>query len=276
MTNLEREIPGYQNGNLIVRRGSEIAAAVLTRQSFSTGSKEHLQEAVTLWEEGQQAWIWSKHESDADGPLVGVALREGGFPQFSEAMVILMGDKILRKRFRGLVARSYPHIPVPQDGCINRNQLLTKANKAIPKILERGKVAFIFPEGTRSKEGNLQEAKPTIAHYLTNKSFVLPMVIEGSREVWPVEGRPSFFKDVIFHFGKPIITADISAEVDFYEQSFGRSLNKTERQTIIVDAIMRRGIAPLSQIDRRGPYSDSNLSVSDIMQRHPKKEKMVV
>jgi 1-acyl-sn-glycerol-3-phosphate acyltransferase len=278
MTSLEREVPGYQNGNRIVRRGSEIAAHLLTRKSFSRESKDHLEEAVTLWQEGKEAWIASKHESDVDGPLVGVGLRCGGHPEFSDSMFILMGDKILKKRWKGLVARSYPHVVVPQVGSGNgkTRELLSSASIAIPKLLEKHKVAFIFPEGTRSRDGVLGNASPAIAHYLAREAFVLPMAIEGARNVWPVEGKPRPFREITFHFGKPILIADVMAEIDFYEQSLGQRINKVGRNRIIIDAIMRHGIAPLIPIEQRGEYANPDFSICDILQKSAKRVNLVV
>ena len=268
MVNLEIEVSGYKHGNSVIRRGTELAAATLTRQSFSNGSREHLQEAVTLWEAGNPTWIWSKHESDADVPLVGVAFRNGGFPEFSEEMVVLMGNKVLDKRVRGVFARSYPHVPVPQEGCSNRNKLLSVANKAIPQLLEKGKPIFVFPEGTRSRDGVLGDASPTVAHYLNKGDVVFPMVIEGARDALPVEELPRFFKEITFHFGKPILVADLMAEIQYYEITSGEKINKVARNKIITDLIMRRGIAPLVAEEKRGSFCDINLPIRGILYRN--------
>ena len=278
MTKLEAEIPGYINGKHIVRRGSEVLANIFTRKSFSEGSREHLAEAVVLWQAGVDAWIASKHESDADVPLVDVAIRNGGFSEFSDSMFILMGNKILDKRFRGLVARNYPHVAVPQPGSDNgkMRELLPNAKTAIPKLLEERKVAFVFPEGTRSRDGVLQNALPSLAHYLTDHAFVLPMAIEGARQAWPVEGLPRLFQEITFHFAQPILIRDVMTEIDYYEKTTGVKASKSIRNEIIVDTIMRRGIAPLVPIEQRGPYTNPNVSIPDMLQKNAKRENLVI
>ncbi len=278
MSNLEREIPGYHSGNRLIRRASEEAARFSSRRQFSRGSLDNLDKAVTLWQNGKEAWIASNHESDADGPLVAVSLRDGGHPEFLDKMFLLMGDKILRKKFRGWVASSYRQVVVPQQGSGNGNtrELLKTANNAIPALLKEGMVAFSFPEGTRSRDGLLHNATSVLGHYIGDEAFVLPMALEGARELWPVEGFPNFGSEVTFHFGKPILMTEIIGEIEGYEKNSGKRVTKNKRNEIIVDVIMRRGIAPLLPERKRGEYSDFSVSVSDLLRNGNHKQKMLI
>ena len=267
MANLEREISGYHGGNRIIRRTSEEAARIFTKRKFSPGSLANLDKAVTLWESGKETWVTSNHESDADGPLASLSLREGGHPEVSEAMFILMGDKILRKWLRGLVASSYHHVIVPQPGSGNgqTRELLHTASMAIPRLFEEGMVAFTFPEGTRSRDGKLHHATPVLGHFIGDEAVVLPMALDGARELWPVEGRPNPGREITFHFGKPILISEVLEEIDCFEETTGTKVTKNKKNEIIVDTIMRRGIAPLLPFDERGDYSNSLVSIKDLM-----------
>ena len=267
MPNLEREIPGYNRGNRFIRRASQEAVRFATVRTFSPGSIENLDKAVTLWESGREAWITSNHESDADGPLVALSLREGGHPEFLGAMFVLMGDKILKKRLRGLLASSYQHVVVPQHGSGNGHtrELLHSASLAIPRLLEEGMVAFTFPEGTRSRDGLLHKATPVLGHYIGDDAFILPMALEGARELWPVEKFPKLGSRVTVHFGQPILIPDVVEQIANYERNSGIQITKNKRNEIIVDTIMRHGIAPLIPFEKKGDYSNANVSIGDLM-----------
>lgn len=58
--------------------------------------------------------------------------------------------------------------------------------KACLKLLEMGKNLIIFPEGTRSKTGKMQEFKSGIGLLTAGKKYrVIPTYIKGTYEAWP-------------------------------------------------------------------------------------------
>lgn len=273
MANAERYL-GYQKGNRVIRRGVEEAAGRLTRITLTEESRKNLQEAVVLWENGMDAAVFPNHESDADGAVVTKALRLGGAGGFSDAIFVGMGDKILRKKLRGFMASSYPHIPLPQvdsqvvkRGSQSRREMLQNASNLIPKLMEEGYVFFTFPEGTRSLDGTLAQGRSEIAHYLSNDSFVLPVGLDGTREAWPKEKMPNFGREIKVGFGKPILIADVNTRIDDYEKSTGRRINKNQRNKIIIDTVMRHGIAPLIPLEGRGQYTEPVDSIIAVMER---------
>lgn len=73
-------------------------------------------------------------------------------------------------------------------GCILVNRTKGGAAKAVQRaIAERGTAprVFIFPEGTRSKDGKLGPFKSGAFHFAKdNDGFILPLVIKGSAAVW--------------------------------------------------------------------------------------------
>ena len=77
------------------------------------------------------------------------------------------------------------------------------------------KAVFIFPEGTRSKDGNLQKPKHGIGFLqVASAAPVLPCYVEGSNEALPKGTRfPNFRSPISVYFGKPIIfDKDISCD----------------------------------------------------------------
>lgn len=89
---------------------------------------------------------------------------------------------------------------------------LLTINKAINKI-KSGISIFVFPEGTRSKDGNLGEFKAGSFKIATRtKAPIIPISIKGTNKV--LSKNPFLVKatDVYINIGKPIYTKDLSRD----------------------------------------------------------------
>lgn len=71
--------------------------------------------------------------------------------------------------------------------------------------LSQRKGILIFPEGTRSKDGSLQEPKSGIG-FLQRASgaSIVPCYVEGSMEAWPRHSKFPRCRPVAVYFGKPL------------------------------------------------------------------------
>jgi len=71
--------------------------------------------------------------------------------------------------------------------------------------LAQKKPVLIFPEGTRSRDGNLQEPKSGIGFLqLTSGATILPCYVKGSMEAWPRHSRFPRPRRVSVYFGRPL------------------------------------------------------------------------
>lgn len=114
----------------------------------------------------------------------------GNHSSFSDIPMIFLA----LQRTVGFVAKEslgkvpFLHFWMMEIGCILVNRSKGGAAVAVRKAMaERGKVprVFIFPEGTRSKDGSLGPFKSGAFHFACeNDGFVLPIVIKGSAAVW--------------------------------------------------------------------------------------------
>ena len=89
------------------------------------------------------------------------------------------------------------------------------ALKAVMRILRSGGCTIVFPEGTRTRDGSLQPAKPG-AGFIIAKTLapVVPMRIFGAFEAFPRDAKIPRMTPVTIVAGKPIhfTKADIAGD----------------------------------------------------------------
>ena len=86
------------------------------------------------------------------------------------------------------------------------------ALKGAVKFLSSGKLVCLFPEGTRSLDGTLQEPKGGIGFLIAKSGVpVVPAYIKGSYEAWPPGDKRANPHKITLTFGKPIDPSEFSA-----------------------------------------------------------------
>lgn len=138
------------------------------------------------------------HVSLLDPPLVGVSC--GRWP-------FIMAKAELFSGIVGWAIEQMGSFPVRRGGADRA------AFKRARKVLEEGKPLLVFPEGTRSRSGELGRAEPgllMIAH--AAKCPVVPVLIRGTERAFSPR-RPGFrFVRARIIFGKPIDFSDEFAQ----------------------------------------------------------------
>ncbi|NLD76811.1 MAG: 1-acyl-sn-glycerol-3-phosphate acyltransferase [Acidimicrobiales bacterium] len=100
-------------------------------------------------------------------------------------------------------------IPIDRTGGDAAERALATAQR----VLERGELFGIYPEGTRSRDGRLYRGKTGPARLALRANVpIIPVGIKGAREVMPPDARfPHLRMPVTITFGEPI---DISRYAD--------------------------------------------------------------
>ena len=81
--------------------------------------------------------------------------------------------------------------------------------KAI-SLLKEGKIVVIFPEGSRTEDGQLQAAKPGVGMIVAQTGCsVIPAYLKGTYEVLPVQAKWPQFRPVTVTYGEPITFAPV-------------------------------------------------------------------
>jgi 1-acyl-sn-glycerol-3-phosphate acyltransferase len=126
-------------------------------------------------EEGP-AIMAANHQSYFDPPLVGITCRN--------ELYYLARKTLFDKKVLGPIISRVNALPVD----LSRGDLA--AFRAIMNLLKEGHRTVIFPEGTRSLTGQIQQARPGIGMIIARTlAPVVPMRIFGSFEAWPKGGK---------------------------------------------------------------------------------------
>ncbi len=140
------------------------------------------------------------HVSYLDPPLVGSSIhRECAFMARHD----LWKSKLLGKLISRLNA--FP---------VHRDTADRKALRTAVESLEKGLVLVLFPEGTRSKDGRLQEAQAGVALIIQlSQAPVVPCIVVGPEVMLPVHAKVPRPTQLTVVFGNPIFfTPDSSRD----------------------------------------------------------------
>ena len=145
------------------------------------------------------------HQSFFDPPLAGNAS--------DRAIYFLAKRSLMNVPILGWLLPKLNVIPVNLES-IDRSAL-----KALIRILRAGDCAIVFPEGSRTLDGNLQPALPGVGLVIAKTlAPVVPMRIFGAFDAWPIHGRIHLFRRITIVVGEPIhfSEADLSPRDGLY------------------------------------------------------------
>ncbi len=141
--------------------------------------------------------VVANHQSHFDPPLVGMV--------GPRRMNYLARDTLFRFKPFGWLIHSIGSIPIDRKG-----RALAGIKTAL-RCLKRGEMLVVFPEGTRSPDGEIQPFRPgftTLA--VRGRAAILPVGIEGAYEGWPRNQKLPRLCNAHVHYGSPIPAEEVS------------------------------------------------------------------
>lgn len=137
----------------------------------------------------------ANHASFLDPPALGLPL--------TRHVTYLAKEYLFNVFVLGTALRWLGCLPIKSD----RNDDF-KSIRQLLRMLELGRCIVVFPEGTRSLDGNLKDVEGGVGFLaVKSKAWVVPIYIRGTFDALPRGGK--FFKcrPVEVHFGKAFIPA---------------------------------------------------------------------
>ena len=155
------------------------------------------------------------HQSYLDPPLAGITC--------DRSIYFLARRTLLNVPLLGWVLPKVNVIPVNQEG-VDRSAI-----KAMIRVLQAGNGVLVFPEGSRTLDGNLQPAEPGLGLVIAKTlAPVVPMRIFGAYEALPRGGGRLRCVPITVVVGEPIFfgAADLTpAGKNLYSRLSDRVMN---------------------------------------------------
>ncbi len=140
--------------------------------------------------------VVSNHQSHFDPPLVGTGCMR--------RMNYLARETLFHFAPLAWLIRSVDAIPIDRDG------LGLNGIKESLRRLKRGEMVLIFPEGTRTRDGEVAPFRPGFTVLAArSKAWILPVAIEGAFDAWPRSQSLPRLGTIHVCYGKPIPPRDV-------------------------------------------------------------------
>jgi len=152
------------------------------------------------WPEEGGALVCSNHQSFFDPVLVGLCCER--------RLNYLARANLFKFPLKPFI-QALNAIPVNRDGTG------LDGLKETMKRLRKGEMVLIFPEGTRTRTGQLQDLKPGfVAVARKCKVPIVPIVFDGVYQAWPRDQKLPWFGTVHVQVGAPICPEQIASLSD--------------------------------------------------------------
>lgn len=154
-------------------------------------------------------------------------------------MVFIAHELFFTKRFLGTWLRQAGGFPVASGG------ESTGAIREVLRELKAGRLLGMFPEGTRSWDGDLLPAMAGVGLLVAATDVpVIPVYVDGAYAAWPRHRRFPLPRQVTIRFGEPVQLDEIRRQMTVDRK------NRRAHQLAIADAVMD-AIAALAPKDAR-------------------------
>lgn len=145
--------------------------------------------------------IACNHASHLDPPLMGVSVSH-------RAIYFMARSTLFNNPIFGAMIRNLHAVPIIRGNGPDQNWGLYL------KLLQAGEALLIFPEGTRSEDGELQRGKSGFGRLVhMSQAPVYPVYIHGSHAAFPKHGRKKRVPITVI-FGAPVDLSDLQAQGD--------------------------------------------------------------
>lgn len=139
--------------------------------------------------------VVSNHQSHLDPPIVGIGC--------TRYMNFVARETLFRFGPFGWLLRSLGAMPIDRDG------IGLSGIKEALKRLKRGEMVLIFPEGTRTIDGEIGPFRPGFTTLAVRaKAAILPVAVEGAFACWPRWRSFPVPGTVHVFYGRPIMPAE--------------------------------------------------------------------
>ncbi len=177
--------------------------------------------------DGRGVILASNHASFLDPPIFGITIRPH--------ITFLAKDYLYKPFFFGSIMHWLGTLPIKSDSDSKDFRTI----RDLLRVLAAGERIVVFPEGTRTPDGNFQAVEGGIGFLaVKSRSWVFPAYIKGSYEAYPRHQK--FFKcsPVSITYGEPFIPAEdpeVMKAADPYMRAAERVMEEIKKIKVRVE-----------------------------------------
>jgi len=165
-----------------------------------------------------QVWI-GNHLSYVDTQATDALLTAAGLSQIADRLLTVAGPKVYSDPFRRLAALGVNTLKTPQSSTLSTNESamspreLAKLAISCVRAAEQWRVeqgpVLIYPEGTRSRTGQLGPFLRAVARYVraTPELVIVPVCVSGTERLFPMDER-MYPQPVRLAVGEPFLASE--------------------------------------------------------------------
>jgi 1-acyl-sn-glycerol-3-phosphate acyltransferase len=164
---------------------------------------------------GNPVVMYANHLSYSDANVLDVLLQNAGAELLADRLTVVAGPKVYSNISRRFSSLCFGTIKVPQstersseEAVMNARDVARAARRALAIAQERlrlGEALLVFPEGTRSRSGRMQQFLSGTSRYLAAAgTHVLPVAITGTERLFPIDAGALHPVTVTVTVGRPI------------------------------------------------------------------------
>jgi 1-acyl-sn-glycerol-3-phosphate acyltransferase len=174
------------------------------------------------------------HVSYLDPPLIGVSI-------FQRMLHFIARGTLFNNPAFGALISVLNAVPIARGQGPNQDW------GRFTRLLDRGAAILIFPEGTRSEDGQLQRGKSGFGRlvYMAQKP-VYPIYIQGAYEAYPKHGKQRRVPITVV-FGPPVELGDL-----FKQGSEKRVLREISERTMAAIAQLKTELEAKQAAEKKG------------------------
>jgi len=165
--------------------------------------------------DGKPVVIFANHLSYSDANVLDVVLQNAGAAGLADRLTVVAGPKVYSSVTRRFSSLCFGTIKVPQsterstdEAVMNMREVARAARRSLQIAQERlqlGEALLVFPEGTRSRTGQMQQFLSGTARYLeAPDTRVLPVAITGTERLFPIGEGELHSVPIGVSFGRPL------------------------------------------------------------------------
>ena len=170
--------------------------------TWVAGIKLVIKNEENMWKARPAVFIFN-HQSNVDLMILAKLLRENA--------VGIAKKEVAKIPFFGWAYRLSGHLLIDRQ---NRDRAIAGMKETGQVVRDLGMSIWMWPEGTRSRDGRLRPLKKGVVHLaIATVLPIVPVVVSGAHKNWPLKEMISFYlTDIPIHVLPPIDTSSWAVE----------------------------------------------------------------